>query len=109
MAVYAKSGTLTASAVASVDITTLTRYVGIDWDGISDGIWVINRSQSGQIWVRLDGEDPTVAGDDCYVVLGARFFPNPKARGGDAGEAVTVKLISSAALDYTVEGTVRWA
>lgn len=95
MALNARSGTLTASTVATVAIT----------DAWPDGITVVNRSQTGTIWVRLDGTDPTVAGDDCYPVLGARHFPATTVR----KEAVTVKLISSAALDYTVEGTAKWA
>lgn len=95
MAGRAKSGTLTSNVVTSVEIT----------DAWPAGIEVINRSGTGEIWVRLDGVNPTVAGDDCYVVLGARRF-EPQTVGR---ESVTVKLISSGALKYTVEGTVRWA
>lgn len=92
----ARSGTLTAGGPATtVDITDA-------WPG---GIWVINRSQTGEIWVTLDGSVPTVAGNDCFVVLGARFFANPRV--GD--DTVAVKLISSAALTYSVESTVPTA
>lgn len=92
MALNARSGTLTPNTVASVPIT----------DAYPDGLWVINRSQTGEIWVRLDGQNPTVAGDDCFVVLGARYFPATTI----GREAVTVRLISTLALTYTVEGTV---
>lgn len=95
MAPTAKSGTLVTNTPVSVPIT----------NAYPDGIYVVNRSQTGQIWVRLDGTDPTVAGDDCFVVLGARYFPNPWSA---AAENVTVKLISNAALDYTVESSAEW-
>lgn len=99
MALNAKSGTLVADAVTTVTITDT-------WPG---GIEVVNRSQTGQIWVRLDGVAPTVAGDDCFLVMGARYFdpPGPGIAGSNT-ENTVVKLISSAALDYTVEGTAPW-
>lgn len=83
---YAKSGTLTISTVASVTVTA---------DG--GGVQVVNRSQTGVIWVRLDGTDPVAAADDCFSVLGVRHFPTHTG-------AVTVKMISANALDYSVEG-----
>ena len=89
----AQSGTLTQAQVEDVEIT----------DAHPDGITVINRSQTGAIWVRLDGPDPEVEGDNSHPVLGVRYFPAPRAQ-----QAVTVKLLSDEALDYTVEGTVRW-
>lgn len=93
MARAAESGTLTPDQVEDVEIE----------DAWPDGITVINRSQTGTIWVRLDGVNPVAAGDNSHPVLGVRYFPAPRVQ-----EAVTVKLISDAALDYTVEGTVRW-
>lgn len=92
MALNARSGTLTPSTVATVAIT----------DAWPDGIWVTNRTQSGQIWVRFDGVNPVVGADDCYVVLGARLFPVTTS----GRDAISVKLISTQALDYTVEGSV---
>lgn len=86
MAAYALSGTLAANVVTSVIVA-----------GWPYGINVVNRSGTGTIWVRMDGVDPTVAGQDCFPVLGARNFPSP-------GANVNVRLISSGALDYTVEG-----
>lgn len=85
----AKSGTLTPSTVATVTVSA---------DGL--GIQVVNRTGTGTMWVRLDGTDPVAAADDCYVVLGVRHFPT---RTG----AVQVRLLSTDALDYTVEGLVH--
>jgi hypothetical protein len=82
-----KSGTLTANTVATVSI-----------DNAQRGLDIVNRDQTGEIWVTLDGTTPTVAGDNCYLVLGARFFETQ----GIA--TATVKLISSLPLRYTVEG-----
>lgn len=88
-------GTLTANVVKTVSITDA-------WPG---GIEVINRSQTGEIYVTLDGTTPTVGGADTFVVLGSRYFGNDRI--GD--DTVTVKLISSAALAYSVESTVPTA
>lgn len=82
-----KSGILTANTVATVSI-----------DNAQRGIDVINRDQAGEIFVTLDGTTPTVAGDNCYIVLGARFFDTQ----GIA--TATVKLISALPLRYTIEG-----
>ncbi len=83
-----KSGTLTPSTVATVTVSA---------DGL--GIQVVNRSQNGTIWVRLDGVDPVAAADDVFAVIGVRHFAT---RTG----SVQVRLISTAALAYTVEGIV---
>lgn len=82
----AKSGTLTPSTVATVTVSADGR-----------GIQVVNRTQTGTMWVRLDGVDPVAAADDVFVVLGIRHFPT---RTG----AIQVRLFSTDALDYTVEG-----
>jgi hypothetical protein len=82
------SGTLTANTVAPLTITDHNNWVE-----------VVNRSQTGEIWVRTDGTDPTVAGNDCYVVLGARRLHITKAD----TQSADVRLISNAALAYTVE------
>ena len=89
MARSAQNGTLTASTVATVTVSDAF-----------PGINIVNRSQTGTIWVTLDGSTPTVAGANCYPVLGVRYFNVA----GPHATAVTVKLISSSALDYTVEG-----
>jgi hypothetical protein len=83
-------GTLTANVVASVPVAPG-----------SAGIVVVNRDQTGSIWVRIDGTDPSIGGAGSYVVLGAREFPMTRKQ-VQAG-TVTVKMISSAARAYTVE------
>lgn len=90
MANNARSGTLVAATVATVQIQAWTY-----------GVNVINRTAGQEIWVRLDGTDPTVGGNDCFLVLGARNFPVDLKSGN-----VTVKLISSGTPNYTVEGQV---
>lgn len=99
MAVKSKSGTLTANTVATVQLTTV---VG--------GFNVVNRAyiegtSTAPIWVRFGAgsgagvpatvTDPTVGGDECFPVYGARNFV--------IDTAITVKLICSAANAYTVE------
>lgn len=83
----AKSGTLTANTVKTETVST-------DYQGIV----VVNRDQTGEIWVRIDGTDPTVGGADCFVVLGARQFAT------EGSGSITVKMISTSAIRYTVEG-----
>jgi hypothetical protein len=85
----AKHGTLTANTVATVTLDTPFRYTAI--------VDVINRSMTGEIYVTTDGTDPTVAGDDTILVAGVTSFARPN------GASLTVKLISSAALSYTVQ------
>lgn len=81
------SGVLVAGVVSTVTVESDSR----------GGYEVVNRSQTGEIWVRADGTDPTVGGADSWVVLGARRFRsrfNP----------ITVRLISTGALNYAVDG-----
>jgi hypothetical protein len=84
----AKSGTLTANVVSTVTVSADGR-----------GIQVVNRTQTGVIWVRLDGVDPVAAADENFTVLGVRHFPT---RTG----SIQVRLLSTDALAYTVEGMV---
>lgn len=83
-------GTLTANTVTSVSITPG-----------SGGVVVVNRDQAGAIWVRIDGQDPTLFGANSYVILGAREFPMSRRQiqNGD----VVVKMLSDAARTYSVE------
>lgn len=83
-------GTLTPDVVSYVTVNT-GRH----------GVVVLNRSMVGAIWVRLDGQDPTPAQPGTYVVLGARDFPIRSRGIHDA--TTTVAMLSSDALDYTVE------
>lgn len=83
-------GTLTANTVTSVSITPG-----------SGGVVVVNRDQAGAIWVRIDGQDPALFGNNSYVVLGARDFPMSRAQ-RQRGDVV-VKLLSDTARTYSVE------
>lgn len=85
-----KHGTLAAGVVTTVTVDT-------DYGGIE----VVNRDQAGEMFVRLDGTDPVVDADDTFVVLGSRKFENVNQ------PTATVKLISSTAVRYSVEGKTR--
>lgn len=97
MAVKVKHGTLVANVVTTVDI-----------DNAGGEIEIVNRTLTGAIYVRFGPSAatvaaPTVAGDDCYVVVGARRFDLRHAAILET-DTLRVKLISSAALDYSIEG-----
>lgn len=87
---YTAHGILSPGVATSVSITPG-----------EEGIVVVNRSLEGELWVRIDGTDPTLGGADSYVILGAREFPMSRAavRRG----TVNVRLISNAARTYSVE------
>jgi hypothetical protein len=86
---HSKAGALVAAAVTIVDVFT--------WNG---GVWVQNRDATAEMWVRLDGTDPTVAGDDCFLVQpGGRNFPTGNG-------VVRVRMISSGTPSYAVSGSV---
>ncbi len=69
------------------------------------GVNIVNRSLTGELWVRFDGEDPVVEGEGSFAVLGARNYPYPKTT---AGEGVEIKLISDDAVKFSVEGSPSW-
>lgn len=86
-------GTLTAGAVRTVDI-----------EPGEEGFVVVNRDRQGELWVRLDGQDPAIGGDGSYVVLGSRQFPmGRRERSRLTGGTLEVRLIADAARNYTVE------
>lgn len=86
-AAVAKSATNNGSAVDTVTLTT-------DFTQVE----VLNRSTSATLWVRTDGTDPTVAGDDCYAV------PPGTARRIESPGADAVRLLGSASCPFTVTG-----
>lgn len=96
MAQRAQSGTLVAGTVTTV------KFPQYFWNLV-----VVNRSTNQEIWVRTDGEDPTVAGDDCFPVLPQQSvtFSNgvlsqePVVR---VGGGTQVSLISSGTPTYSV-------
>jgi hypothetical protein len=65
------------------------------------GIVVVNRAQTGVIWVRIDGIDPVPEADDTYAVFGAREFPSQLWTRHLI--VIEVRLISDEALAYSVE------
>lgn len=83
----AKHATLVA---ATVDTVTLAA---------ANEVAVTNRSSADTIFFRLDGTAPVVDGDDSYVV-----GPLAMKVVNLAPEIATVKLISSGAAPYSVEG-----
>jgi hypothetical protein len=83
-------GTLTGN-----EVTTVTIRPG------DEGIVVVNRDLEGEMWVRVDGENPGIGAPDSYVVIGARQFPLPRRI--IAKQAITVKLIADAGRAFSVE------
>jgi len=88
-----KSGTLVANEVEEIT-------VDVDRFGDNNQIGILNRSQEGVIWVRTDGEDPEVEGDNSFPVMQYRIF---SAKNGYS--SFTVKMVADVDVDYTVEGT----
>lgn len=83
-------GTITAGQVTTVTVDA--NYTGVE---------VVNRDLTGEIWVRLDGQDPAPRTAGSFVVLGARKFPH----GGLLGPA-EVRLTSEVDRNFSVEGVV---
>lgn len=99
MAIHITSGTTVGNAVTTV--TFASWYHNIE---------VINRS-SGDMWVRFDGVDPTIAGDECFFVAAQTFLDavNPKLPPEPAiGQTsnTVVKIITATAANYTVQAGV---
>lgn len=75
----------------TVDVLTFTQTCGT--------FVVFNRGAASDIYMRMDGTNPTVAGDDTYFIppnQDRRFSPP------DAGNAV-VRLISAGTPPYSLE------
>lgn len=98
----AQRSTSITLAVNTVSHVTFPQYFAT--------ITVVNRSTTGTLWVRIDGVDPLVAGDDCYPVLPlqSQSFPNgvllqePVTRVISGTQA---SIISDTACPITVYGT----
>lgn len=60
------------------------------------GLLVTNTAQQGLIYVRVDGDAATVAGDDCFAVVGDRIIDIH-------GDDISVSLISGTTPTYSVE------
>lgn len=85
---FSSHGTLTANQVSTVVIRPGP-----------DGLDVVNRSQTGTIWVRIDGTDPVIEAAGSFACLGVRTFAMRVRHQDD----VTVTMISDAALKFSVE------
>jgi len=83
-------GTLNANEVTSVAVES-------GWGGIV----VINRAQTGVIWVRLDGQDPEPEQPNTFAVFGAREYPADSRE--DQVRTVEVRMLSDTAVQYSVE------
>lgn len=91
MAVIIQSGNTTANVVTT--ITFDTYYPKIE---------IINRGDT-DLWIRADGTNPTVAGDECDIIP-AHSYKDNIVNKNDAN--TIIKIISSAAIGYTVEGVI---
>lgn len=81
--------TLTANQVDTVTLASL-----------HDTCEVYNAATSDvDIWIRTDGSDPTVAGDDCI-----RVPAGTSVQVGTPGDTTLVKLIASSGVPYSVTG-----
>lgn len=96
MATYqSRHGTLAISTVATVTMN-FTQYGG------GRSVRVVNRSGTGVIWYTIDGSTPVAAANDTLLVDANITANDHKLGPADGAETVTVKLISTAALDYSV-------
>ena len=73
-------------------------------------VTVVNRNSTGTVWVRTDGANPTVAGDDCFPVLpmSSQTFPNGNLQQEPITRVISgtyVALFSDTACPVTVYGT----
>jgi len=92
-AAKAKHATLTAS---TVDTVTLSNCSNVE---------VLNRGTT-ELYFTVDGTTPTVAGDNCYIVQAGAALQVPGSSPTYVQDrvAIAVKVISSAAVAYSVTG-----
>jgi hypothetical protein len=91
MAQRIKSGATTANVVSTVTFST--------W---YNAIEVLN-SGGFDLWIRTDGVDPIISGDDCIIIPAQTWrdtIPNDQVSASNT----IVKMISSTATNFTVEG-----
>jgi hypothetical protein len=82
-------GALTANTVKQIEL-----------ESGRGGIVVVNRTQEGIIWVRIDGQDPVPEGAGTYAVFGAREFPLTR---NQQNYPIDVRMITDEDRAYTVE------
>jgi hypothetical protein len=71
-------------------------------DAFCTQVTITNRSQTGEIYFRVDGSDPAVGGAESFVCLGTRAVVPP-----NYGLTNSVRLISTDALKYTIAGETQ--
>lgn len=91
----AKHATLTANVVDTV--TTARTNSGELM--VREQLEVTNRGAT-EIYFRIDGANPTVGGDDCFIVLPGGSLRVDRVTEGSASPVV--KLVSSAATPYSI-------
>lgn len=103
-AATAVHATLTASTVDVVTLTDVASGAGV----AKPTITVVNRSGTAEIYftVSVTGTfpaEPTVGGDNTYVVPAAISSLSVPVYPGVSGDSAVVKVISSAAAKYSVQ------
>lgn len=83
-------GTLAANVITTVSV-----------ESGRGGVVIVNPQQTGIIWVRFDGINPTPEGPGTYAVYGVREFPSMQR--SRQVVAVEVRMLADTALDYSVE------
>lgn len=86
-----RHGTLVANVVTTVTLTAAGDTV--------DNVEVVNRTGTAEIYFRVDGTDPTVAGNDCEMLPATVGGLEVGVPGSFAG---VVKLISTGGQAYSV-------
>lgn len=97
MARQIQSGTVVANTVTTVTFAT--------W---FSGIEIINRG-TVDMWARVDGVDPTIAGDDCIFVAPQGFVQvaNHKVPPSSTVSSNTeIRMIAGTNCNYTVSGGI---
>jgi len=89
MAVMVRSGNLTANVVSTINFSNYYPRIAI-----------LNRG-SDDIWVRADSINPTVGGDDSFVIPSYSWKDNII---NSSGTSTEIRLISASAISFTVEG-----
>lgn len=99
MAQKIQSGTVVANTVTTVTFATWHQTIEI-----------VNRG-TVDMWARVDGVDPTIAGDDCIFVAPQGFVEvsnpnNPPSPPTGTTSNVVIKMIAGTNCNYTVSAGV---
>lgn len=94
-----RHGTLTANTVATVTVDAPADVSARDVRRLRS-VEVLNRGTTDPIYFRTDGTNPTVGGDDTYVVPPSGGVEVPVR----SVNTVEVRMISAGAVAYSVGG-----